>query len=58
MDRLLERGWIELKGRRQTPGQPLTWGTTDKFLEHFNLSNLKDLPTISEINKIGLEEKG
>ena len=57
LDRLLERGWIELKGRRQTPGQPLTWGTTDKFLEHFNLSNLKDLPTISEINKIGLEEK-
>ena len=57
LDRLLERGWIELKGRRQTPGQPLTWGTTDKFLEHFNLSNLKDLTTISDINKIGLEEK-
>ena len=57
LDGLLERGWVELKGRRKTPGQPLTWGTTDKFLEHFNLSNLKDLPTISEINKIGLEEK-
>lgn len=57
LDRLLERGWIELKGRRKTPGQPLTWGTTDQFLEHFNLSNLKDLPSISEINQIGLEEK-
>ena len=57
LDRLLERGWIDLKGRRKTPGQPLTWGTTDQFLEHFNLSNLKDLPSISEINQIGLEEK-
>ena len=57
LDGLLERGWIELKGRRKTPGQPLTWGTTDQFLEHFNLSNLKELPTISEIHKIGLEKK-
>ena len=57
LDILLKRGWIELKGRRKTPGRPLTWGTTDKFLEHFNLKDLKELPTIKEINQIGLEKK-
>ena len=57
LDILLERGWIELKGRRKTPGKPLTWGTTDKFLEHFNLTNLKELPTIKEINQLGIEKQ-
>ena len=57
LDILIERGWIELKGRRKTPGKPLTWGTTDKFLEHFNLANLKELPTIKEINQLGITEK-
>ena len=57
LDILLERGWIELKGRRKTPGKPLTWGTTDKFLEHFNLTDLKELPTIKEINQLGIEEE-
>ena len=51
IDILIERGWIELKGRRKTPGNPLTWGTTDKFLEHFKL------PTLKEINQLGIEEK-
>ena len=57
LDILLERGWIELKGRRKTPGKPLTWGTTDKFLELFNLTNLKELPTIKEINQLGIEKQ-
>ena len=57
LDILLERGWIELKGRRKTPGKPLTWGTTDKFLEHFNLTDLKELPTIKEITQLGIEDK-
>ena len=57
LDILLERGWIELKGRRKTPGKPLTWGTTDKFLEHFNLTELKELPTIKEITQLGIEDK-
>ncbi len=57
LDILLERGWIELKGRRKTPGKPLTWGTTDKFLEHFNLTDLKELPTLKEINQLGIQEK-
>jgi len=56
LDGLLQRGWIELKGRRKTPGTPLTWGTTDQFLEHFNLRNLKELPSITEIHQIGLEK--
>ena len=56
LDGLLDRGWIELKGRRKTPGTPLTWGTTDQFLEHFNLKNLKELPSISEIHQIGMEK--
>ena len=57
IDILIERGWIELKGRRKTPGNPLTWGTTDKFLEHFNLADLKELPSIKEINQLGISEK-
>ena len=57
LDILLKRGWIELKGRRKTPGTPLTWGTTDKFLEHFNFTDLKELPTLKEINQLGIEEK-
>ena len=57
LDILIERGWVELKGRRKTPGKPLTWGTTDKFLEHFNLTDLKELPTINEINHLGIENK-
>ena len=57
IDILIERGWIELKGRRKTPGKPLTWGTTDKFLEHFNLTDLKELPTLKEINQLGIQEK-
>ena len=57
LDILLERGWIELKGRRKTPCRPLTWGTTDKFLEHFNLTDLKELPTLKEIKQLGIEEK-
>ena len=57
LDILIEKGWVELKGRRKTPGSPLTWGTTDKFLEHFNFKDLKELPTLKEINQLGIEEK-
>tara|TARA_B100000029_G_scaffold435906_1_gene450222 strand:- start:16482 stop:17012 length:531 start_codon:yes stop_codon:yes gene_type:complete len=57
LDILLERSWIELKGRRNTPGKPLTWGTTDKFLEHFNLTDLKELPSIKEISQLGIDKK-
>lgn len=54
MDTLLEAGWIRPRGRRATPGRPLTWGTTDRFLDHFGLENLKDLPGIEELKAAGL----
>jgi segregation and condensation protein B len=52
IDRLLERGLIEVRGRADTPGRPLQYGTTDEFLDLFHLSSLKDLPKLREIREI------
>jgi len=54
VDLLLEAEWIKPKGRRQTPGRPLQWGTTDEFLDHFGLEKLRDLPGIEELKAAGL----
>lgn len=54
LDRLLEIGWVKPKGRRQTPGRPVTWVTTDSFLEHFGLDSLDALPGIEELRATGL----
>lgn len=54
MDVLFEEGWIKPRGRRQTPGRPMTWGTTDGFLDHFGLSKISDLPGIEELKAAGL----
>lgn len=54
MDVLLEAEWIKPKGRRQTPGRPLQWGTTDEFLDHFGLEKLRDLPGTEELKAAGL----
>jgi len=54
LDVLLESGWIRPRGRRHTPGRPLTWGTSDAFLDHFGLEGLKDLPGIEEMRAAGL----
>jgi segregation and condensation protein B len=54
LDLLLEAGWIRPKGRRRTPGRPVTWGTTDAFLDHFGFESLEDLPGIEEIKAAGL----
>lgn len=54
LDILLEAGWIRPKGRRNTPGRPLTWGTTPRFLDHFGLDSLKDLPGLEELKAAGL----
>jgi segregation and condensation protein B len=56
-DALFEHGWIRPRGRRQTPGRPTTWGTTDGFLDHFGLENIKDLPGIEELKSAGLLDK-
>lgn len=54
LDQLLEAGWVKPKGRRRTPGRPLTWVTTDEFLNHFGLDNLADLPGVEELKAAGL----
>lgn len=54
LDVLFEQGWIRPKGRRQTPGRPVTWGTTDGFLDHFGLDSLAALPGIEELKAAGL----
>ena len=54
LDILLETGWVRLRGRRRAPGRPVTYGTTDKFLSHFGLENIKDLPGLSELRASGL----
>ena len=55
---MLELGWIKPKGRRRTPGRPLTWGTSSAFLDHFGLSSLSELPGIEELKSAGLLRKG
>ena len=54
LDVLMETGWIAPKGRRETPGRPVTWGTSDEFLIHFGLDNRNDLPGIEELRAAGL----
>ena len=44
IDTLLEMNWIRIKGRRKAPGNPITYGTTEEFLVHFDLTNIRDLP--------------
>ncbi|NCF48564.1 MAG: SMC-Scp complex subunit ScpB [Bacteroidetes bacterium] len=58
IDILLELGWIKPRGRRRTPGRPLTWGTSPVFLDHFGLSELADLPGLDELKSAGLLRKG
>jgi len=54
LDHLLEVGWVRMRGRRRTPGRPVTYGTTDAFLEHFGLASLADLPGAAEMKAAGL----
>jgi segregation and condensation protein B len=54
LDVLLETGWIKPRGRRKTPGRPLTFGTTDSFLTQFSLETLGDLPGLEELKGTGL----
>ncbi|WP_119458794.1 SMC-Scp complex subunit ScpB [Rhodospirillaceae bacterium SYSU D60014] len=54
LDTLLEAGWIRPKGRRQTPGRPVTWVTTEGFLDHFGLESCDALPGVQELKAAGL----
>lgn len=54
LDVLLELGFVRMRGRRRTPGRPVTFGTTDAFLEHFGLPGLADLPGAQEMKAAGL----
>lgn len=54
LDILLELGLVKLRGRRRTPGRPVTFGTTDAFLEHYGLASLADLPGAAEMKQLGL----
>ena len=54
IDTLMEINWVKIKGRRKTPGNPITYGTTDEFLVHFDLENTKELPGLDELKSTGL----
>src|SRR5476649_355631 len=54
LDLLFEQNWIKPVGRRRAPGRPVTWGTTEFFLEHFGLPSLDDLPGQEELKAAGL----
>jgi len=50
----MELNWVRIQGRKDVPGKPIQYGTTDEFLSHFNLQKLSDLPTIDELGVAGL----
>jgi segregation and condensation protein B len=54
LDLLMEAGWVRMRGRRRTPGRPVTYGTTEAFLDHFGLESLTDLPGLEELKGAGL----
>jgi segregation and condensation protein B len=54
LDILMELNWVKPQGRKNIPGRPLQYATTDDFLSHFNLQKLSDLPTVDELSSAGL----
>jgi len=55
---LLELDWVKPAGRKDVPGKPIQYATTENFLNHFNIKQLSDLPTIDELTSAGLIEAG
>jgi len=53
IDALMEAGWIRIRGRRRTPGRPVTYGSTEQFLSHFGLEAIGDLPGMDELKAAG-----
>ena len=56
LDLLIETGWVRLRGRRKTPGRPVTYGTTEEFLIHFGFDAIDDLPGLEELKGAGFLE--
>jgi segregation and condensation protein B len=56
VDTLIEVGWVRIRGRRRTPGRPVTYGTTEAFLLHFGLENVSDLPGMDDLKAAGFLE--
>jgi segregation and condensation protein B len=54
VDILLEEGWLKPRGRKQVPGRPVMWGTSNAFLDHFGLESIEDLPGVDELRASGL----
>ena len=54
LDVLMEAGWVRPAGRREVPGRPLTYATTQAFLAHFGLESRRDLPGIDDLKAAGL----
>ena len=54
LDTLMELEWVRMRGRRRTPGRPVTYGVTPAFLDHFGLENVRDLPGLEELRGAGL----
>ena len=50
----MELNWVRPQGRKEVPGKPIQYGTTESFLSHFNIQKLSDLPTIDELGTAGL----
>ena len=51
---MLELDWIRPSGRKNVPGKPIQYVTTENFLNHFNVQKLSDLPTVDELSSAGL----
>ena len=54
IETLLELNWVRPAGRKDVPGKPIQYATTENFLNHFNIQKLSDLPTIDELGSAGL----
>ena len=57
IDHLMEIGWIKPSGRKNIPGKPALWVTTELFMEHFGIENISDLPSKDELKASGFLEK-
>jgi segregation and condensation protein B len=54
----MELNWVKPEGRKNVPGKPIQYVTTNEFLSHFNIQKLSDLPTVDELSSAGLIESG